>query len=76
MFRLPATRRDFWALKIDANRARDQSVAAELRAAGWRVLTVWECSLRGRRRQKFEEVLGAAAHFIAGIDRTQEIAGT
>lgn len=48
LYRLPKTRPEFWADKIGKNRARDQRVTSELEAIGWRVLTVWECSLRGQ----------------------------
>lgn len=48
LYRLPKTRPEFWADKIGKNRIRDLRVAAELEALGWRVLTVWECSLRGK----------------------------
>ncbi|MNL57768.1 Very short patch repair protein [compost metagenome] len=44
--RKPQANADYWAAKIDRNRARDARVSAELTAAGWRVVTVWECSLR------------------------------
>lgn len=47
LYRLPKTRPEFWADKIGKNKVRDLRVAKELEAAGWRVLTVWECSLRG-----------------------------
>lgn len=48
LYRLPKTRPEFWADKIGKNRARDQRVTSELEAMGWRVLNVWECSLRGK----------------------------
>ncbi|MCW2068342.1 UNVERIFIED_ORG: DNA mismatch endonuclease (patch repair protein) [Stenotrophomonas maltophilia] len=48
LYRLPKTRPEFWADKIGKNRARDQRVTSELEAMGWLVLTVWECSLRGK----------------------------
>lgn len=48
LYRLPKTRPEFWADKIGKNRTRDQRVTSELQAMGWRVLTVWECSLRGK----------------------------
>ncbi|HHA2741711.1 DNA mismatch endonuclease Vsr [Stenotrophomonas maltophilia] len=48
LYRLPKTRPEFWADKIGKNRTRDQRVTSELEAMGWRVLTVWECSLRGK----------------------------
>lgn len=44
--RLPKANGDYWRAKIDRNRARDARVQAALEAAGWRVLTVWECALR------------------------------
>ncbi|MCU1065975.1 DNA mismatch endonuclease Vsr [Stenotrophomonas maltophilia] len=48
LYRLPKTRPEFWADKIGKNRIRDLRVTAQLEAMGWRVLTVWECSLRGK----------------------------
>lgn len=36
----------FWQAKFDSNQRRDRRVARQLRANGFRVLTVWECSLR------------------------------
>jgi DNA mismatch endonuclease (patch repair protein) len=40
----PATRRDFWETKFAHNVARDRRQQRALRAAGWRVLVVWECA--------------------------------
>lgn len=56
-FRWPETRKDFWHLKISGNRARDRLTDAKLRGAGWRVLTVWECALRGRSRIPLSELV-------------------
>jgi DNA mismatch endonuclease (patch repair protein) len=50
LFRLPQTRRDFWETKINANRTRDLQTMHALREAGWRVLIVWECGVKGRLR--------------------------
>ncbi|MFN3592169.1 MAG: very short patch repair endonuclease [Thermaurantiacus sp.] len=47
LYRLPATRADFWQNKIDRNRASDRKARDALLAAGWRVAVVWECALRG-----------------------------
>lgn len=46
LFRLPATRPDFWLEKLSGNRERDRRSVHELRDAGWRVAVVWECALR------------------------------
>lgn len=46
----PKTNRAFWTEKIAANRKRDARKVAALRAAGLRVLTVWQCEARDERR--------------------------
>lgn len=43
--RLPKSRADFWLPKLEANRKRDKRDRHELKRAGWKVLTVWECQL-------------------------------
>lgn len=56
--RAPATRRDYWLPKLQANKERDRRKAAALRRLGWRVITVWECQVRTKARlQRTVEVL-------------------
>ena len=43
--RLPKTRLDFWLPKFEANLERDARAITALEAAGWDVLTLWECGL-------------------------------
>lgn len=38
----PAANREWWAAKLEANRARDDDTDRLLRAAGWSVLRIWE----------------------------------
>lgn len=45
-FRLPKTRRAWWKKKLEGNRARDLRNQKALTAAGWHVVTVWECCLK------------------------------
>ncbi len=61
LYRLPKTRPEFWADKIGKNRSRDERVVTELELAGWRVLTVWECSLRGKSASEQASVLDSLA---------------
>lgn len=56
VFRLPATRREWWNRKLTANRLRDEAVQDNLRELGWRVMVVWECGLQGRKRIPSDEV--------------------
>ena len=75
MFRLPATRREFWETKINANRARDVAAHEELIIAGWRVLTVWECSVRGKNRLDLEILKGRCVDFLEGNERERVLSG-
>lgn len=75
LFRLPATRPEFWATKILGNRERDRCTAQALRATGWRMLTVWECSLKGPARQPLAEIMDHCVRFIRGEAQEAALAG-
>jgi DNA mismatch endonuclease (patch repair protein) len=44
--RTPKTNAAYWQTKIATNRRRDAGAQADLAAAGWDVLVVWECEIR------------------------------
>jgi DNA mismatch endonuclease (patch repair protein) len=44
--RVPKANRDYWLGKVGRNRERDVESRAKLEAMGWRVLTIWECTLK------------------------------
>ena len=56
-FSMPATNRRFWERKIARNVARRSEVMTELRTAGWRVHTVWECRLREKPRLELRRIV-------------------
>lgn len=64
LFKLPATRREFWLAKIESNRQRDARDLAGLADAGWRVMVVWECALKGPARQPVDDVLREIASWL------------
>ncbi len=43
--RLPKSRLDFWAPKLERNRLRDLENQSKLEELGWDVLMVWECEV-------------------------------
>lgn len=45
-FRLPTTNVEYWEQKTRRNSERDRRTTNELQVAGWRVLRVWQHSLR------------------------------
>ena len=74
LFRLPATRVDFWQEKIDRNRSNDRKVLENLLGMGWRVGTVWECALRGKGRHA-GEVVQQLSGWLHGNGQTLELKG-
>lgn len=64
MYTMPATRPEFWRAKIETNHARDLRSVESLRDAGWRVLIIWECALRGVARLSKGEAVARCAAFL------------
>ena len=53
----PKNNAEFWKRKITSNMARDKHSHALLEQSGWRVLTIWECELKGSNLEPFLEKL-------------------
>jgi DNA mismatch endonuclease (patch repair protein) len=51
-FVIPKTRRKWWIEKINRNKQLDVEHIRELRQMGWEVLTIFECRLRPKNRDK------------------------
>jgi DNA mismatch endonuclease (patch repair protein) len=61
--KIPSTRAEFWKAKLEGNAKRDRLAKRELLAAGWRVLVVWECTVRDREtRASLSGILAAWMH--------------
>lgn len=73
LFKTPATRTAFWLGKIDANVVRDRRHIADLNAAGWKVLLVWECALRGKHRLDEAALQARLEEWICAADGNGEI---
>lgn len=48
----PRSNQKFWKEKIEGNVERDRRKTAELLAAGWRVLVIWECELKPEAKEQ------------------------
>ncbi len=75
LFKWPRTREDFWREKIASNAERDRRQLADLKNAGWRVATVWECALKGRTRLPIETVADACAAWLESDEREMGLSG-
>lgn len=49
---IPKTNSDFWKRKIERNQERDKENSGKLKALGWKVMTIWECQLKKKVREK------------------------
>ena len=59
--RRPKTNRGYWGPKLRANIKRDATATTILKAAGWRVIRVWEHTLTGGPKEP--------AHVLSRIKR-------
>ncbi len=71
-FKIPKSRQAFWHEKLSANRQRDKHASDALLAAGWRVLTVWECATRTTSAIALAESI---ADWLQGEEISGDMAG-
>jgi DNA mismatch endonuclease (patch repair protein) len=64
LFKWPRSRVEFWREKISGNMSRDEAAVRALMKGGWRVLTIWECALKGREKRPVVYVLDEAAKWL------------
>ncbi|MEH5612768.1 VSPR family DNA mismatch endonuclease [Escherichia coli] len=73
LFKVPATRTEFWLEKIGKNVERDRRDISRLQELGWRVLIVWECALRGRENLTDEALSERLEEWICGEGASAQI---
>ena len=73
LFVTPGTNTEFWVAKIGGNKSRDEKANVALRDLGWRVMTVWECALRGPRKPALDALARKVARWLGGRRRLGEL---
>ncbi len=73
LFRLPATNREFWHVKIEGNRTRDARNLDALSKMGWRVAVVWECALRAKGEKALTKIANRLAGWLSSRKKLIEI---
>lgn len=53
----PKTRTGFWLDKFEKNVANDRIHREALKAAGWKVITLWECDIKKRFDETMDTVV-------------------
>ncbi|WP_339684962.1 DNA mismatch endonuclease Vsr [Gimesia maris] len=64
LFKIPASNTEFWETKIGRNCQNDKKAISELKRMGWRVLTIWECAIRGRNKIGLDKVIDLTSDWI------------
>jgi DNA mismatch endonuclease (patch repair protein) len=75
LFKWPKRRSEFWKDKLQTNVRRDAQVAEALGRAGWRILNIWECSLKGPHQLGANEALDRAAEWLLSGQPIGHISG-
>lgn len=76
LFKWPSTRTEFWKDKITKNAKNDRKNIFSLQYQGWRVLTIWECALKGKKKIQPDELVKLIINFIHFKDSSwMEISG-
>lgn len=75
LFKWPSSNVTFWHEKITRNKKVDEQAESDLLASGWRVLTIWECALKGKLRRPIEQVADDIVAWIHNTDCAGEIRG-
>jgi len=64
LFKWPKSRSEFWRDKISGNKIRDARNIDNLTKSGWRILTIWECALKGKHRRSLDNIISRASDFL------------
>jgi DNA mismatch endonuclease, patch repair protein len=75
LFKWPSTRPEFWKNKITSNLERDTKNIIEIEKQGWRVLTIWECAVKGRDRKPFKNLIEQISSWITVSEISEEVSG-
>lgn len=74
VFKVPKSNTEFWKDKLSGNIYRDYKHKSSLLDLGWRVLTVWECALRGKFQIGLEHTIDRIEFFLKSDFKEMEIA--
>jgi DNA mismatch endonuclease (patch repair protein) len=71
----PKSRSEYWEQKIAKNRIRDWQSRSQLHELGWRVATIWECSIFGKTKKPLDSVSGLISLWLKSRDKEITIEG-
>jgi len=75
LFKWPSSNEIFWREKITKNIAVDELAVNLLHDQHWRILKIWECSLKGKQRWPLELLIDEIVYWLKSGNATCEIKG-
>jgi len=75
LFRIPGSNLEFWKKKLEKNQINDAKAQKSLLDLGWRVLTIWECSIRGRNQLGKDTIINLAEKWLFSKKKVGNIRG-
>ena len=73
--RIPKINREFWVAKIRRNMERDKEEQRKLAAMGWHCITIWECELKPKLRERTLDSLAFTLNHIWLEDHRAPLGG-
>ena len=64
LFKWPSSRKKFWYDKITHTKEKDKENINSLLEDGWRVLEIWECALKGKKKLCLNVVIEQASSWL------------
>ena len=74
--KLPKSNVEYWRQKLAKNKERDWKAARHLLDLGWRVLTVWECALQGKKKLPKDTLVNEITAWLRCGEDLKQIQGT
>lgn len=75
LFHWPKSNAEFWKEKISESIQRDSKNKEKLEGLGWRVLIVWECSIKGKNRLNYDELIARVVDWLIENEASNELFG-
>ena len=75
LFKWPKSNEEFWHTKINTNRKNDLKNQKKLLDDGWKILVIWECALKGKRKRDFDSIIDLISSWLLTEETFYQIAG-
>lgn len=78
LFKMPSTRKKWWEKKLNRNRSKDHEALDAIKQEGLRALVVWECAIRGKGKNKEEQIFKTTRlieRWVQSKSKHREISG-